>query len=198
MTDDASDTTHMKVMAGIGYVCLQWALLEHLLLGCIATIETMPLEKTFIMFGSTDMGSRLGVAINLARAAKMPGVLPSRLEAVRKEIRTGLQERRNQVVHGVHADAGIPDAVRLTIAKWKEPRRHEVITSAQMGELGTRLNELGVEVVAIQTAIFEWQLRMIENRLEQENGELAERYPNPWSKFAKYVSGLISRTRRIG
>jgi len=54
--DKASPPTDLNsFLAGIGHICLQWALLEQTLLGIIAAAENMPLEKTYTRFGTTDM-----------------------------------------------------------------------------------------------------------------------------------------------
>jgi hypothetical protein len=185
--------TQIKFLAGIGHVCLQWALLEHLLLGCIAAVEGMPLEKTYIMFGGTDMVARCGIAINLARAANLPGTYPARLDAIRKELRAGLQERRNQAVHGVHAAADVPDAMKLTIAKWTEPKRHQVISLMDLFELGKRLSELGGEANAIQDAIWEHRIQTLENRLEDHKDEIAKRHTSVWLKLREYLNASINR-----
>ncbi|MFS0737466.1 hypothetical protein ABC347_10485 [Sphingomonas sp. 1P06PA] len=191
----AHDDTQLKIMSSIGHVCIQWALLEHLLLGCIAAIENIKLEKTYIMFGSADVVARCGFAINLARDANLPGHFPARLDAIRKELNGGLKDRRNQVVHGVHAAADMPDAVRLTIAKWTGPRRHEVVSVMQMYELGSRLNELANSANAIQNEIFEWRIKMLENCRDHKQREFSERYPKVLLGLRTQIRASISRFR---
>lgn len=180
-------------MAGIGHVCLQWALLEHLLLGCIAAVEGMPLEKTYIMFGGTDMIARCGIAINLARQAKLPGTYPARLDAIRKELRGGLQDRRNQAVHGVHASSDIPDSMRLTIAKWPEPRRHQDVSVMDLYELGKRLSELGKEADEILNLIWQHRITGLENGFKDPKRDLLKGNASFWVKLTKHINSRVER-----
>ena len=139
MEPPEDNMSHLKVMAGIGGVCVQWAFLEHLVLGMITTNEGMNLDRVYLMFGSLNMKPRLDMAINLARAAKTPVPLIQRIEAVRKALRDErLADRRNQAVHGVNKAAAQPDSIQLTMPRWSEPRRTETVTVLDLYQLNTR------------------------------------------------------------
>lgn len=160
-------------MASIGHVCVQWALLEHSLLSLIGTVEAMPLEKVYRIFGSLDMMPRCNMTINLARDAKAPTALVKRILAVRKELQDGLDQKRNQVIHGVHAFTGVNDSVQLTMPRWSEPKRTQTVTALEMAELGQALNRLSSEVLAIGEDFFNWQQRVAQNRLDHIEREIA-------------------------
>ena len=161
-------------MAGIGGVCVQWALMEHLVLGMISTNETMDLDRVYLIFGSLDMKPRLDMAINLARAAKTPAPMVQRIVAVRKALRDErLADRRNQAVHGVHKTCYQPDSIQLTMPRWPEPRRTETVTALELYQLSTRLSELGNEICAIGAEIHAWKIRVLENRVEHSKRQFA-------------------------
>ena len=144
MAESPTDNTgHLKVMAGIGNVCVQWALLEHLVLGMIATNEGIALDRVYLIFGSLDMKPRLDMAILLARDAKTPESIVKRIIAVRTALRVEkLTDGRNQAVHGVHKDAQ-SDSVNLTMPRWSGEKRTQVVTVMDLFRLSTRLSELG-------------------------------------------------------
>lgn len=171
-TDNMS---HLRIMAGIGGVCVQWALLEHLVLGMIATNEGMRLEKAYLMFGSLDMKSRLDLAINLARAAKVPVPFVKRIENVRKALREErLSDRRNQAVHGVHKAFSQPNSIDLTMPRWPEPRRTQSVSETDLHQLGVRLAELQKDIWSLGEAIHLWKMRMLENLPSRPDGKLEE------------------------
>ena len=167
MTKSPSDNTdHLKVMAGIGGVCVQWALLEHIVLGMIATSEGISLDRAYLMFGSLDMTPRLNMAILLARDAKTPESMVKRIIAVRTTLREKkLADGRNQAVHGVHKDAQ-SDSVKLTMPRWSGEKRTQVVTVMDLFRLSTRLSELGNDIWLIGDDIYSWKMRMGNNRLE--------------------------------
>lgn len=158
---------HLKVMAGIGGVCVQWSLLEHLVLGLIATNENMPTDRVYLIFGSLDMKPRLDMAINLARAGKTPVPLVQKIVAVRKALQDErLADRRNQAVHGVHKATEQPDSIQLTMPRWTEPKRTETVSTADLYQLSTRLAELGNIIWQVGEEIHAWKMRVLSNRLK--------------------------------
>ncbi len=162
---------HLRVMAGVGHVCLQWSLLEHLILGLLATIERMDLDKVYLVFGSLDMKPRLDMSINLARAKKVPVSIVKRIEAVRTALRDErLADQRNQAVHGVHKASDQPNSIQLTMPRWSGPRRTETISEMDLYRVATRLSALGVEIDAIGEAIHEWEMRVLINRAKHTGG----------------------------
>lgn len=161
-------------MAGIGGVCVQFSLLEHLTLGLIAAIEGQDLDKTYLVFGSLDAKPRLDMAILLARHIKAPVEYVKIIENVRKALRDErLTERRNQAVHGVHKDADTPDAVQLTMPRWSGARRTETVTAKDLAFLAIRLQELQRDITTATHEIFEWKMRVSENRLNHIKCEAA-------------------------
>lgn len=164
---------HLKVMAGIGGVCVQWALLEHLVLGMIATNEGMPLDRAYLMFGSLDMKPRLDMAILLARDAKAPEPMVKRIIAVRTALKDEkLADRRNQAVHGVHKEAARPDAIQLTMPRWAGDRRTQTVTALDMYDLAGRLAELQNEIWLVGEDIHAWKVRVADNRLKDAQSKL--------------------------
>ncbi len=165
---------HLKIMAGIGGVCVQWALLEHLVLGMIAANEGMPSDRAYLIFGSLDMKPRLNMAILLARDAKIPNDIVKRIEDVRKALREEkLTDRRNQAIHGVHKASGQPDSIDLTMPRWSGSRRTQTVTVMDLFSLSTRLAELGNEIWLIGEDVQAWKMRVLNNRLEHSKRQLA-------------------------
>lgn len=118
-------------LAGIGHICLQWALLEQMLLGIIAAAENMPLEKTYSRYGRLDMLDRVKMAIKLSVEAKWPGRFIGRLRAIQRSLQKGgdrLAEKRNMFVHGVHSTTGTPGEYELTMVRWPATNRKTVVT----------------------------------------------------------------------
>lgn len=147
----------IKIMAGIGHICLQWARLEMALLAVIYAIEDMPSEKGHIIFGGLDMLPRANMAINLARYEKLPIRLIKRIEAARDALQKGgLSDKRNQVVHGAHRDME-GDETTLTMVRWKGDKRSKKITVADIVALGVAIHDLGDEVWSIFNDIGEWK-----------------------------------------
>ena len=165
---------HLKIMAGIGGVCVQWALLEHLVLGMIATNENMTLDRVYLIFGSLDMKPRLDMAINLARASKTPEPLVKRIIAVRTALKDEkLADRRNQAVHGVHKESSHADSIDLTMPRWSGDRRTQTVSTTDLYQLSLRLKELGDEIWSIGDEVQAWKMRVLNNRIEHSKRQLA-------------------------
>ena len=160
-------------MAGIGGVCVQWALLEHLVLGMIATNEGIALDRAYLMFGSLDMKPRLDMAILLAKDAKTPVPMVKRIIAVRTALRDEkLTDGRNQAVHGVHKDAQ-SDSVKLTMPRWSGEKRTQIVTVMDLFRISSRLSELGNEIWSIGEDVHTWKMRVANNRLEDTQRKFA-------------------------
>ena len=187
--------TQIKIMAGIGAVCVQWAVLEQMVLGVIATVEDQRLERVYLMFGGLDLRPRLNMAIALASDRNIPSPIISRLKSIRSALGKpeNLADKRNQAVHGLHADAGIPDSVRLTMARWGEPRRHEIITTRDLYDLQARLRELWIEAHDLQEAIFSWKLAAA----EKERARLQVIIEENSSVFTKATRAIVAAGRRL-
>lgn len=157
MSNPTSEVSgEVKIMAGIGHVCVQWARLEMGWLGLIYVIEGIPAEKGHIIFGGLDMLPRANMAINLARHAKLPQRLVKRMTEVRKALQDGVSDRRNQAVHGAHRDMQ-GDETTLTMVRWPGDKRHKRITMADLAALGVEIHALGNEVWSIMEDFVTWK-----------------------------------------
>jgi hypothetical protein len=145
-------------LAGIGHICLQWALLEQSLLGIIAAAENMPLEKTYTRYGTTDMVPRMRMAIRLVEEAKWPHQLQRRLRAIRDKLQNGkLSDQRNLFVHGVHKGIQSNGMVQLTMVRWSAPKREQLVSVWEAVELANQLSILAQEAGSILDAYGAWK-----------------------------------------
>ncbi|NRD88778.1 hypothetical protein C8024_03880 [Sphingopyxis sp. BSNA05] len=119
---DTSDP-HIKILTSIGYICVQWALLEYLVLHSIFAIVDMDEKQGDILFGGLDMQPRLNTALNLAKHHEAPEQITDQIKSIRKAIQGGLSDKRNMAIHGVHADSETPDSVKLHMPRWGGPKR---------------------------------------------------------------------------
>jgi len=166
----------LKIMAGIGFVCLQWSLLEHTMLWLIATIEGIPLEKAYRIFAGLDMVPRCGMAISLAKDAGAPNAILLPIRTVREAIRKErLDHRRNAIVHGVHAYPDDTDSVTLTLPRNEKSSRTQVVTTLELLELGQRFHALTEDTLRAGDQFFEWKIRVQQNRLEDAKRKLRSR-----------------------
>ncbi len=176
MTETPAVDSHVKIMASIGYVCVQWARLEYFILGVIGAIEHQHLEKVEIIYGGLDILPRLSMAINLARHAKAPQSMVARIDKVRGKLQSGMADKRNQVVHGAHGNLEI-DGVTLTMARWKGDRKSQRVTVMDIYNLGQEIYALAAECLAVIDEINAWKVRMInkeEHRLINSLSKLTE------------------------
>ena len=146
-----------QVLGTIGYICVQWALLETLLIHSIFAMLDMPHKTGAIAFGGLDMLPRANMVINLARHFKAPKPITDRLVEIRKALQDGLSDRRNQAIHGVHADADAPDAVRLTMMRWAEAKRTQDVSVAELYQTGLDIKRLAEHALMVFVAIGEWK-----------------------------------------
>lgn len=127
-------------LAGIGHICLQWALIEQTLLAIIAAAESISLDKTYTRYGGTDMKARLNMAIRLAEEAKWPPPLLGRLRSLRKGVQKHIEER-NLFVHGAHKGQVAPGEFELTMARWTANDRSHIRTCDDAARLVFTLAE---------------------------------------------------------
>ena len=114
------------------------------------------MAKGEIIFGGLDILPRVGMAINLARYAKIPNPLVNRIVAVRKGLQDGLADRRNQVVHGAHKNLE-NGGTTVTMVRWRGDKRSRIITTKDLYDLGHEIFQLGNECWSITDAIGEWK-----------------------------------------
>lgn len=162
----------VSLLAGIGFICQQWALIEQLLLGIIAAAENTPLERVYTRHGTTDMMPRIRMAIRLAEEAKWPRNLQTRLKDVRRALQSegpkGLIEQRNLFVHGAHKVGLNPGEVELTMARWAKNDRDHIVTALDAAKLGFRLSELAQDVHAIFRDYARWKFQ---SKFDDDGGQ---------------------------
>jgi len=183
-------------MALIGYICLHWALLEMMLLGIISAIENIPKEKANIIYGGLDMLPRCGMAINLARHARLPGPTIARIEAIRKALQgtDGIAARRNQAVHGVHSASPLPAHVRLTMVRWKGEKLTQEISVQNMYDLGMANAAMGIEAGKIFDDYGAWKFG--DHRPENRDGEEIQPESSIRLKIAQHINACVDHFRR--
>ena len=177
----------------MGIVCVQWALLEHLMLGLISSAESSSLNKVYISYGGLDMLPRIGMALKLARFYGWPGPMIARIEAIRKEVQGhgGLGERRNQLIHGVHKASLSNSSVSLTMVRWGEPKRTQDVSIANINDLARRLGGLAYEAGSIFDDYGVWKFGA--NREEKSDKQLPKGKASVWLKIAQDIKGAIKR-----
>ena len=175
ITRAPQDNGQIMIMASIGHVCLQWARLEMFVLGAIAAIERIPVEKSEVLFGGMDLIPRLNMAVNLARHAKLPQPLVSRMDKIRKKVQSDLADRRNQAVHGAHRDWEGYE-VTLTMVRWKGDRRSQRLTVNDIHNLAMEIHAVAEETYAAMEAVYAWRINRIaeQNSLVDMTGQLRE------------------------
>jgi hypothetical protein len=145
-------------LAGIGHVCLQWALLELTLLALLCAIEEMPTEEGDLVFGGLDMQARVNTAISLARHHKLPRLLIVELEAVRRSLQKGrILERRNQAVHGAHAETEEFGTFQLRMSRWPVPKKLQRVSVEDMLKLTEEVHELQRRTVKVMDQFGDWK-----------------------------------------
>lgn len=126
---DLTDDEQNAFLAAIGHICLQWALLEQMILFVIGAVENLAMQKAYKMFAGLDMNPRINMAIHLAQEAGLPHnrfVKP--LIDVRKALNSGLTDRRNMFVHGVHKFGTEQGEYVLTMTRWKGDKQSQTVT----------------------------------------------------------------------
>jgi hypothetical protein len=141
---------HSAIMACIGFVCVQWALLENNLLGILANTERVTIPQAAILFGSLDMKPRLNMAINLATFHKWKPPLLKRLRNLRSDIDMAkLIDRRNLLVHGVHKDSAKPQHFILYTPRRSGTAQEEEWSILMAYDLGNEIQKMALEAWAI-------------------------------------------------
>lgn len=148
-------------LAGVGYVCQQFALVELHLLSLIAAAEKLSLEQVHTRYGTTDMMPRLRMTRRLIEEGKWPPRLQHRFKAVmnalQKEGSKGLVERRNLFIHGAVKPGPDKGTVTLLMPRWPRGDREQVVGPLDAVQLGNRLGELATELNAIFREYGRWK-----------------------------------------
>ena len=181
------------MMAAIGHVCVQWALLENNLLAILATCQTIPLEEAAIIFGSLDMKPRLNHAILLTRHHRWPRPLQTRIEALRKNIdKSKLVDRRNLIVHGVHSASDLPHSVNLYTPRRKGTAQNETWSVMDAYRIGEEVKAAALEAWDIYAEI--GRIKFGEDFDEHLGGEFVAA---PALRRARLKQYLRSRLHRV-
>ena len=152
-------TSKIPLLAAIGHVCLQWSLLEMTILGVLSQLQLVPHDEAAILFGELDILPRFNRAIALAEHHKTPALVKSKLRETRSALqgRTGLMARRNQAVHGAHADADSLDAVQLTMVRWSGDRRIQKVSLEDLIALTEEIHSEQRRTYSVFESIAKWQ-----------------------------------------
>lgn len=145
-------------MACVGFVCVQWALLENNLLGLLAAAQNIPIDEAAIIFGGLDMKPRLNTAILLAEHHKWKPPLLKRLKELRDAIdKAKLVDRRNMLIHGVHSDSDKPETFILYSPRKKGSAQREEWTVKDAHNIGLAIQAVALEAHAIFSAYGKWK-----------------------------------------
>ena len=175
------------VMACIGYVCVQWSMLEQTILNFIGVVEKMQPEECYIAFGTLDIRPRLNMAIKLARYHNVKVSLIVRLEKIRKTIKVKkLDDRRNQAVHGVHSDSEKAMHVKLTMVRWAGDKREQDVAVRDILELGNELNALANEAHCIFLDYGAWKFG--DHMVPDAYRQVLKTKPSPFFKLNQLVN----------
>lgn len=148
----------IKIMAGIGNVCVQFANLELILAATIFSLLNIDRHRGAIVTGGMDMKARFAVALALLEEMRSPGSMRRRLKAIQAEFRTkNLGERRNQAVHGAHKFEN--DKYTLTMLRYPKAQREQEITPDQLAQLGSELQSLSHAAYDLLGDIERWAVR---------------------------------------
>lgn len=126
----------------IGNICWQWSMLEFSVAGLIWRLLGIDPDTGKIVTGGLDMIPRLNMAINLARHMKAPRYVTDELAKVRKAIQDGLDAERNRAVHGVNFPPNSAGEFLVEMHRGKGPKTPVAVTTAELDNLGKRLNAL--------------------------------------------------------
>lgn len=153
------DELQVQVLATIGHICVQWALLEAYGAQIIWALLPIKHDTGAVITGGMDMMPRFNTAIALAEHKHAPRIAIQKLKCIRQTLQDGLADRRNQAVHGIHSASDDPTKVKLTMLRWKGNKREEERSVFE-------LHETSQDIIALQKIahealdiIWEWQLR---------------------------------------
>jgi len=181
----------VKIMAGIGYVCLQYARLEIVLAGMIWALLDLDEHRGAIATGGMDLKARFGVALSLLEEMGAHGKMQTRLRKVQSDFRAAkMDERRNQAVHGAHKFEN--NAYTFTMLRYPKAQREQEVTPEQLRDLGDELCALGNQVYELLGNIEGWA-RRYHSKKNAVNGFLG---PDPVPPLA-VTEGLYARIQHF-
>lgn len=179
------------VMATIGHVCIQWALLENNLLAILASAQNITIDEAAILFGGLDMKPRLNMAILLASHHKWHPRLQKRLDALRKAIdKMNLVNDRNMMIHGVHSTSPLPQHFNFYTPRRKGSAQHETWTILKAHRLGTDIASAANEAYSIFMDYGVWKFG--EHRPENHSSQLVATQTTIITRIKQYLSTRIN------
>jgi len=137
---------------------------------------------------------RFNMAINLARHHNAPRHITNELAAIRKALQDGIAERRNQAVHGAHADTDVLDEVQLTMVRWPHPKRTQTVKLEDLLGLAQDIHDLQRRGWGVFEAIGAWKFG--DHRSEDAGGKLAVRDTAPRLKLTQRLYARIKHLWR--
>lgn len=172
------------IMACVGHVCVQWALLENNLLGVLAASQNITVDEAAILFGSLDMRPRLAKAIGLAEFHRWKPPLKKRLRDLRGGMdKLKLIDRRNMLIHGVHSQSTKPLHFNLYSPRLSGDAQRQEWSIQDAITLGDQVRYAALEAHAIFAEYGRWKFG--ENGLE-----------NAVSEFVAAPTGLLARIKQ--
>lgn len=157
MSEKLRGQDQLPILASIGHICLRWSLLEMAILMVIATLEEIPSEKAFLLYGGQNIRPRYDTALRLASYHKAPNPIVKEIKAIKAHIEKDLMERRNQADHGAHSDSEISDQVKLTMTRWPEPKRTQSLSLEDFVSLGNEIWEAEKRTIQVFEDIGDWK-----------------------------------------
>jgi len=134
----------------IGDICMSWSAIESIVALITWQLLSMDEGTGRIVTGGLDMLPRISMAIALARHLKAGREIITPLEALRKTIQDGLDQRRNQAVHGINQVRDGKWLVEMHRGTKRGPPQELPVSDlrATLAELHTAQNTLGESMLA--------------------------------------------------
>lgn len=127
-------------LARIGLVAVQWSHIEVQFSHAIWYLLGLDAATGKIVTGGLDMLPRANMAIKLCRHLDGPKELLNALIVARKSIQGGLDQKRNQIIHGVHQSTDDIAASMIEVHRGKGSGRPERISIKELNELCAQLS----------------------------------------------------------
>jgi len=106
----------------------------------LAGITDMEIGK--VLTANLDLKQRIGMGFTLANIVNAPLRFKRAIKTVQKALLDeDLIHRRNQAVHGIHFETGIPGAAGIEMHRGKGGRSQRIQYDTELHGLGTRLKQ---------------------------------------------------------
>lgn len=128
----------------IGNICRHWALIEYAAAFAIWRLLRIDDDTGALLVGGMNLSTRLTTAIRLAEHLDGPPALTLYLKHARDRINSGLDERRNQAVHGFRTPRPGAFHTDLVIMHKGKHRGAEIQSNADLQDLSVEIEVLAV------------------------------------------------------